>query len=115
MDPAEMFRDRLIARLQEIRDMASGDRARSEPVSLDQSKVGRLSRMDAMQGQAMSAAVRKRREQELRRIESALERIESGEFGYCVRCGEEIAMKRLEIDPAAAQCATCAGGNASIN
>lgn len=77
-------------------------------VELDQTRVGRLSRMDAMQAQAVSAEAKRRREIELLRIGSALERIEKGEYGYCVRCDEEIAPGRLEIDPAAPTCVRCA-------
>lgn len=80
------------------------------PYELDQSKVGRLSRMDALQAQAMSEAVDQRRNVELTRIDAALERVESGEYGFCLGCGEEIELKRLELDPAAPQCAACAAG-----
>ena len=45
---------------------------------------------------------------ELRQIEAALERIERGEYGICVHCGEPIPEKRLEIIPHAARCASCA-------
>ncbi|WP_321389854.1 TraR/DksA family transcriptional regulator [Emcibacter sp.] len=78
------------------------------PVELDQSKVGRLSRMDALQAQAMSKEVSRRRVQELRRIQSALDRMDTDEFGYCVTCGEEIEAKRLALDPSVPQCQNCA-------
>jgi DnaK suppressor protein len=77
-------------------------------VELDQSKVGRISRMDALQQQAMSAAVGRRARQELDRIESALRRITNGEYGFCVGCGEEIAVKRLRANPSVLTCITCA-------
>lgn len=57
--------------------------------------MGRLSRMDALQVQAMAQAVERRRGQELGRIKATLGRIDDGEFGYCVTCGEQIAPKRL--------------------
>ncbi|MGF1607039.1 MAG: TraR/DksA family transcriptional regulator [Rhodothalassiaceae bacterium] len=77
-------------------------------VELDQSRQGRLTRMDALQGQAMAEAVARRRRQALQRIEAALERMEDGEFGYCVTCGDPIDVRRLELDPAAPRCARCA-------
>ncbi len=77
-------------------------------VELDQSKVGRLSRIDAMQRQAMNKAVALRRRQEIARIDSALVRLEDGEFGYCMKCGEDIEIKRLELNPASLNCAKCA-------
>lgn len=79
-----------------------------QPVELDQQSVGRLSRLDAMQVQAMARASDVRRIQEIRRIEAALKRVDEDEYGWCVECGEAIDPKRLEIDPAAARCAGCA-------
>ncbi len=79
-------------------------------VELDQQSVGRLSRMDAMQQQAMADAEARRRKTDIARIDAALRRIEEGEYGYCLGCGEEIAAKRLDIDPMATQCVKCAGG-----
>ena len=79
-------------------------------VVLDHQSVGRLSRMDEMQCQAMAQAQERSRAAELARIEQALRRVEDGEYGWCQTCGEEIAPKRLEVDPAAAVCVACAGG-----
>jgi len=77
-------------------------------VELDQTTVGRLSRMDALQNQAMQLETERRREVELKRIDAALERIAEGEYGYCVSCGEEIEKKRLDMDPATPVCVDCA-------
>jgi len=78
------------------------------PVELDQQSVGRLSRMDAMQVQAMAQAVETRRRGRLQRIEAALKRLETDDFGYCDDCGEDIPAKRLEIDPTTTRCVDCA-------
>jgi len=80
----------------------------AKTVELDQSKVGRLSRMDALQGQAMSQETKQRHETGLRNITAALSRIESGDYGYCSRCDEVISTGRLEVDPAASLCINCA-------
>jgi DnaK suppressor protein len=77
-------------------------------VELDQSRVGRLSRMDAMQGQAMSLEVNRRRQVELNRIEVALQRLARDEYGDCIRCGEVVESKRLEFDPSILLCIDCA-------
>lgn len=79
-------------------------------VELDQQAVGRLSRMDALQNQAMSKANQTRRQTERRRLAAALKRIEEGAFGQCEDCGDEIAQGRLELDPAASRCIDCARG-----
>ena len=104
----EYFRQRLLALQERLQDLqATGDEA-SQTVTLDQSSVGRLSRMDALQGQAMSQERGRRRALELQRIAAALCRLEAGDYGYCVRCDEEIAEPRLEFDPAAPLCIQCA-------
>ncbi len=77
-------------------------------VELDQTKVGRLSRMDAMQMQQMALEAVRRRQQQLLEIEAALHRIGSGEFGYCLDCEEEIALARLKANPACTHCINCA-------
>lgn len=79
-------------------------------VDLDQQSVGRLSRMDAMQRQAMAQANARRRSALRGRIKAALARIDDGEFGYCTDCGEEIAPGRLDADPTHPMCVSCASG-----
>lgn len=82
--------------------------AAAETVELDQTRMGRLSRMDAMQQQEMSKATNQRRNLKLLKIESALKRIERKDFGYCIECDEDINPKRLEYDPTATLCIQCA-------
>ena len=79
-----------------------------EVVELDQTRVGRLSRMDAMQAQAMSLETGRRRRQRLLDIDAALERLEADEFGDCFECGEIINPNRLAADPTATLCIQCA-------
>lgn len=99
---------RLLSLRSELKATAdTGDQA-AATVELDQTKVGRLSRMDAMQAQAMSQASNQRRELQLNKIEAALERIEQGSYGRCFDCDESIAIRRLEFDPAATLCLACA-------
>ncbi len=93
----------------EIEDLRRAARSDQKPVALDQQSVGRLSRMDSLQVQAMAQAKDARRVQELRRIDAALVRIHADEYGDCVRCGEKIAKARLNSDPATPFCVSCAG------
>lgn len=79
-------------------------------VTLDQQAIGRLSRMDALQAQAMSKATQARRHAEAARIQAALRRMDEGEYGYCTDCGEGIAAARLAHDPATPKCIGCAKG-----
>lgn len=102
------FRDRLIARRRELQDLVESSADSRKPVELDQTRVGRLSRMDALQNQAMSLEAERRRKRELQRIEASLKRIEEGGYGYCVTCGEQIPLRRLELDPTLPICVDCA-------
>lgn len=102
------IRARLEARRKELQELTAAHHDEARPVELDQARVGRLSRVDAMQAQAMAQETERRRQLELDRIASALERIEAGTFGECVRCGEPIAPRRLTLDPATPVCVDCA-------
>lgn len=99
---------RLHDRRAELQGLTASSEDQRRPVELDQTRVGRLSRMDALQVQAMSIETERRRSIELNRIEAALDRIAEGDYGYCLLCGEDIAVKRLESDPTATTCISCA-------
>lgn len=102
------MRDKLLALRDELQSVAETADESSQVVELDQARVGRLSRMDAMQAQAMSQASARRREMMLQKISAALERIEGDEYGLCHSCEEAINRKRLEFDPTAVLCIECA-------
>ncbi len=104
----EEIRERLDALRREIKAAQAAGDASSSSVELDQQRVGRLSRMDAMQVQAMAEETRRRRERDLARIRATFQRLDEGEYGYCLTCGDEIARKRLEIDPTTPVCIDCA-------
>ncbi len=108
-DPEE-FRALIAARLAELDAEDTLGAGGQSVVTLDQQSVGRLSRQDALQSQAMAKAQQLRRDTERRRLSAALARIEEGEFGYCEDCGEAIPAGRLRLDPAAARCVDCASG-----
>ncbi len=108
----EVFSDKMRRKLIELRGeleaIATAGHDASRVVELDQSKIGRLSRMDAMQAQAMSQASGRRREATLKMIGLALKRIENDTFGICLSCDEPIARRRLEFDPTVSLCIDCA-------
>ena len=47
---------------------------------------------------------------EIRMIEAALGRMEAGEYGDCVQCGDRISEERLDLIPATPFCRNCAPG-----
>ncbi len=101
-----LMRERLLELSQQLG--AEDDDQAAAVVELDQSRQGRLSRMDAMQAQAMAQASDRRREAMLRRVASALARLDRGEYGACQICEQAIPPKRLEFDPATTLCIVCA-------
>lgn len=105
----DRYRALLNARLDalEAEDNANADSR--DIVTLDQQSVGRLSRMDAIQQQAMANATKARRAVERRQIAAALDRIMEDEFGYCENCGDEIPKARLSLAPTAIRCVSCIG------
>ena len=108
-DPDQAIQQqRLLARRQQLEQQEQDNQQARDVVTLDQTSVGRLSRMDAMQAQAMAQATHRRNQVELQRISSALTRLEQGDYGDCLRCGEPIAEQRLQFDPAATLCIDCA-------
>nr|WP_301288421.1 TraR/DksA C4-type zinc finger protein [Natronospira proteinivora] len=92
---------------EELKAAAEDDADANRPVELDQTRQGRLSRMDAMQAQQMAQAVARRRRDKLHRVEGALRRLGDDEFGDCFKCGQPIEEKRLAADPTITRCIDC--------
>ncbi|GFO82392.1 MAG: molecular chaperone DnaK [Methyloceanibacter sp.] len=107
-----ILRASFVARLEDLRAASATSSESRRPVELDQTSAGRVSRMDAMQVQAMgpgmALAMERRRHDEARRIEAAIGRIDDGKYGYCIACGEEISPKRLAAGPTIPTCISCA-------
>lgn len=101
------FRQALISLREEIEQLNADSRDAAGTVALDQSKVGRLSRMDAMQAQQMAQETVRRRQLHLQKIDNALRRMDTGDYGYCFKCGDEIDVARLNFDPASTRCIGC--------
>lgn len=103
------FRAELMRLQAEALELAATNDDASDVVELDQPRVGRLSRMDALQAQAMSQAYGRRRAEMHARIGAALRRIDAGDYGICRSCEEPIDPRRLAFDPTVLLCVECAG------
>jgi DnaK suppressor protein len=104
----QQFKSQLIKqRIEVIKAVETGLQS-EETVELDQARVGRLSRMDAMQAQAMSRETGRRLRKHLVEIDTALKRIMDGGYGDCFECGEPIKPGRLAANPATRLCIACA-------
>lgn len=87
--------------------------AASQPVTLDQQSVGRVSRIDAIQQQQMAKARLLQVKQRLLGLKNASLRLVQGldtelEYGYCESCDEPILFERLQFNPAVLRCIKCA-------
>ncbi len=102
------YKKLLIEQQTSLQSVVATGEAAAETVELDQTRMGRLSRMDGMQQQEMSKASNQRRQLKLVQIAAALKRIENKDYGYCNECEEDINPKRLEHSPAVSLCIACA-------
>ncbi|MEX1201026.1 MAG: TraR/DksA C4-type zinc finger protein [Methylophaga sp.] len=100
------FQDLLLNMRAEVAGAIAEDA--SQTVELDQSRQGRLSRMDALQGQQLALETQRRQQRRLKAIDGALTRLENDEFGFCFQCDESIALPRLQFDPTVTRCIQCA-------
>ena len=104
----EVIKARLEEQREVLLDVADSSKEAAGTVELDQTRVGRVSRMDAVQAQEMAKESDRRRLLALQRVEGALKRIEDGEYGICAACDRPISRNRLEVDPGAILCIECA-------
>ena len=95
---------RLEAQLAELEDRLSRiERDLAEPPDADSSeRAVQMEDDDALEGQAALIS------NEIAAARRALERIDDGSYGECIRCGNEIAEGRLQARPEAALCIDCA-------
>ncbi len=98
---------RLISLQTSLLGQYEAGKSAADTVVLDQTKIGRLSRMDAMQQQNMAQSTIRSIEQRLRAVNIALAKVESGDYGYCDECGEDIGFERLKVQPEAPCCFAC--------
>jgi DnaK suppressor protein len=98
--------ERALSRL--ARSMRTTRRA-ARPVKLDQTSVGRLSRIDALQNQSLTQGLQEREQIRVAQLSEALRRLDAGTYGTCTGCGEPIRFERLMLFPEALTCSGCAG------
>ena len=101
------LREELVRQLAKLeRSMTVTDEA-LKTVDLDQTAVGRLSRMDSLQSQGIAKGLRERESVRLAEIQGAMLRLNTGTYGVCTACGKDVPFERLLVFPESATCATC--------
>ncbi len=98
---------KLLTLQRDLKRMLQMDASSAATVELDQSKIGRLTRMDALQTQAIVQVTQAQHRTQLRMISEALQAMKSGDYGYCEICGESIPYERLSIKPETRYCVSC--------
>jgi DnaK suppressor protein len=106
MEGMKKYRQQLEESLVEIEQYLEKTEESAEAVSPDKS-LGRLSRMEAMQDQQLMLDARRRKKMQKVAVQSALQRIENGQFGTCIFCGNLIPEERLEVAPESSSCVNC--------
>ena len=101
------LRDELERQLRRLRRSMKTTEEAARPVELDQTAVGRLSRMDAIQNQHLTKNLQEREEMSFAAIRKALKRLDAGTYGPCSECGEPIGFDRLFVMPEAEDCGQC--------
>lgn len=103
----DQLRDEILGEIELLATRMESSADTVRPVQVDPGAVGRLSRMDELQNQAMAKGLRVREQQRLVDLQRALERIEAATYGICVSCGGQIPHARLEAFPETPTCMPC--------
>ena len=106
-EQVEALRSALLDMRNNLTEQLAISKSAAAVVNLDQSMVGRVSRMDAMQQQGMAVSTRDKATRRLRRIELALNAMAKDAYGLCSQCDEAISFPRLQAQPEARLCIDC--------
>ena len=106
LEGLKKYREYLEESLLEIEQYLEKTEESAEAVSPDKG-LGRLSRMEAMQDQQLMLEARRRKKMQKVAVQSALQRIDNGQFGTCIFCGNLIPEERLDVAPESSSCVNC--------
>ena len=70
--------------------------------------LGRLTRMEALNDKGVNEQVLEQNRRRWERLQNAMRRVDTDQFGKCVRCGGDIPIDRLRLVPEALVCVPCA-------
>jgi DnaK suppressor protein len=104
---AQELHTALLALKEQLEQQLQQAESAAEPVQLDQTLLGRVSRMDAMQQQSVALSTRGHASTTLKRVIAALNAHVEGEYGFCRRCDEPIGFGRLQAQPESSLCLQC--------
>tara|TARA_B100001013_G_scaffold317438_1_gene225271 strand:+ start:4013 stop:4375 length:363 start_codon:yes stop_codon:yes gene_type:complete len=101
------IRKRLLQLEKNLSQQMEINRDAASIVALDQTSVGRISRMEAIQQQSIALSTRRKTCLRLKRVQAALRALADNGYGFCEQCNELIAFERLLARPEANLCISC--------
>lgn len=104
----QAFRDAVQQRLEDLAVLLGSESNDGSAIELDQTRVGRLARMEAMQHHAIAQVQHERAKAQRLALERLLSRVNDDDFGECYYCGEDIGVGRMLVRPESMKCITCA-------
>ena len=109
MTPQErtQIKTKIIEDIAHVNEQITELESKTQPIAPDCS-LGRLTRVEAMSEKAVNDKILGESRMTLKRLQSALNRVEREDFGVCVECEEDIAIGRLMIRPESVRCIACA-------
>lgn len=79
----------------------------TKPISPD-CAIGRVSRMDAINNKSVAEASLRQAENKLKNLHRVLLKLDSSDFGFCLKCKSQIPIGRILIRPESLLCVNCA-------
>ncbi|MDO9630653.1 MAG: RNA polymerase-binding protein DksA [Desulfovibrionales bacterium GWA2_65_9] len=101
----QFFRDMLNAMLEEI--LQKGQATIDDMTETVEVYADPADRATAESDRAFTLRLRDRERKLIKKITQALQRIDDGEFGVCVECGDDIGIARLKARPMTTLCINC--------
>lgn len=103
------FKGKIIQSIEEVEKSILILKEAIKPIKPDNA-IGRLSRMEAINAKGVNEKLLQNKKFKLIRLQHALKRVDTEDFGLCAVCEEDIEPKRLEILPESVSCIKCAEG-----
>ncbi len=100
------LKDLIISKSKSIEGSSSYLTEETKPIE-PSSSLGRLTRMEAISEKGINEYVLSQNKHDLQKLHNALDRIEKGTYGTCLKCGKEIPIGRLRLVPEAVVCVSC--------
>jgi DnaK suppressor protein len=106
-EQTEQLRHELLRTLARLERSTKANGHGNGAADLDQTCVGRLSRIEALQNQGLTQGLKERDRIQLEQVLDAICRLDTGTYGTCTSCQVSIPFERLLIFPETRTCTPC--------